>query len=155
MIYCFDPHGKTVPVSPNALEFAPAVYGILIDEYDQVLLQQHPTTSFLFPPGGILEPQDTPSQAVRGHIRRLTGLTPRVGDLLLTEDLYQVSEDEHAYHLIAAYYLLERPQISMVPTETEEAADVRWVGVADLARAQMWFGYNAIQAARWRTKRGA
>lgn len=152
MIYCLDPHGTAVPVSPTALEFAPAVYGILIDEYNQVLLQQHPTTELLSPPGGVLGPQETPAQAVRGHIRRLTGLTPRVGDLLLTEDLYQINEDEHPYHLAAMYYALERPHMSVAPTETEEAADVRWISIADLERTQMWFGYDAVQAARWRMR---
>ena len=154
MIHCYDSQGTIVPMPAELVIFRPAVYGILIDEYEQVLLRLHQESQLWHPPGNILEPNEIPTQAVRFHFRQMTGFTPLISGLLYVEDQHRLTDDNQAWHLSVLYYALERPEISSttVGDAGELSPQVSWRSVAELERQEMLFGYDAIEAAQLRLK---
>lgn len=154
MIHCYDALGNVVPVPDDSVQFRPAVYGILIDEYEQVLLLRHPQTNLWQPPGSILDPQETPKQAVRVYFRRITGITPNVGSLLLVEDQYHITQDEKAWHLSMMYYAMEKPTLTTTTMgeSSDPDIDTRWVPMAELDRTKLQFGWEAILAGQLQQK---
>jgi 8-oxo-dGTP diphosphatase len=149
-IACYDSEGNTVPVAPDTLIFRPAVYGIFI-EHQQILLTRHPQSGLWQPPGGILQPDETPTQAVRHHFRQITGMTPRLGPLLLVEDQYVIDEDKQPWHLSILYYALERPAATVASlTEIESSSQPEWIPLGTLKREQLHLGFEAIEAGRLR-----
>jgi ADP-ribose pyrophosphatase YjhB (NUDIX family) len=151
MIHCYDVAGNTVVVPPDKVIFRPAAYGILI-ENDQVLLTSHSKTNLWHPPGTILEPDETPAQALKQHFRHIAGLTPLVGPLLFVEDQYRLDEDKQAWHLSVLYYVLERPLYSTMTASDMEMHEANWVRSGELKRPRFQFGYEAVQAGRLRLK---
>lgn len=151
-ILCTDLHGRAHPIPAHNLRYRPAVYGIFI-ENEQVLLVTHPETGLLQPPGGILQPTETPTQAVRHHFRRVTGMTPLLGPLLFVEDQYVVDEKDQAWHLTLLYYALDRPDATVASlTEIETSTQYSWVHFDALARDGLQLGYEAIGAGRLRQR---
>lgn len=151
-IVCYDIHGNAVPVAAEAITFRPAVYGIYI-ENRQVLLQKQLQTGLWHPPGTMLAPSDTPTQAIRHYFRQIAGVTPVIGSLLFVEDQYFLDEERRAWKLSAMYYGLERPLTTATTlTESEEASQTQWVPLAELQREQFQFGYEAVQAGKLQQK---
>ncbi|MBK7893853.1 MAG: NUDIX domain-containing protein [Candidatus Promineifilaceae bacterium] len=151
-IVCYDIHGNAVPVAAEAITFRPAVYGIYI-ENTQILLQKQPQTGLWHPPGTMLAPSDTPTQAIRHYFRQIAGLTPVIGSLLFVEDQYFLDEARRAWKLSAMYYGLERPLTTATTlTESDEANQIEWVPLANLQRTQFQFGYEAVQAGKLQQK---
>ncbi|MCP5096114.1 MAG: NUDIX domain-containing protein [Chloroflexi bacterium] len=149
-IACYDSNGNEILVSPENITFRPAVYGIFI-EHQQVLLTRHLQTGLWQPPGGILQQLETPNQAVRHHFREVTGMTPRLGSLLLVEDHYIVDDEKQAWHLSVLYYALKRPEATVASlTEIESSSQPEWVPLATLKREQLQLGFEAIEAGRLR-----
>lgn len=145
-VCCYDVHGNAVSVAPEAITFRPAVHGIFI-ENAQILLLRHPQTGLWYPPGSVLAPHETPTQAVRHYFRQLTGMTPILGPLLFVEDQYHIDSAQQAWHLSVLYYALDRPTAAATTlSELDSSAQPRWVPLAELERNQMQFGYEAIQA---------
>ena len=145
-VSCYDVYGKAVPVATESIAFRPAVYGILI-ENDQVLLLRHPRTELWYPPGSVLASHDTPTQTVRHYFRQLTGMTPILGPLLFVEDQYYIDDARQAWHLSVLYYVLDRPvATATTPADVESSAEPDWLPLVELKRNQMQFGYEAIQA---------
>ncbi|RMH02304.1 MAG: hypothetical protein D6706_00395 [Chloroflexi bacterium] len=147
-IRCYDIYGDSVPVAPEALTFRPAVYGIFLNN-NHILLMRHPKTDLLYPPGEILTPSQTPTQAIRHTFRRLLGTTPLLGPLLYVEDRYYLDESRTAWHLSQLYYALDRPT-TMAALPQQADSDVDWIPLKELTREQLWFGYEAIKAGRLR-----
>jgi len=150
---CFDKEGNLVSVPADGVTFRPAVYGIFIED-DHILLLSDPQTGLLFPPGRILNPGDTPLQAIRQDYRRLTGVTPLVGPLLFVEEQYRLDEHGRAWRLSAMYYALERPSTAALTFHVEEDGPQLDMYLLDkLQRHQLQFGYEAIQAGVLRLSR--
>jgi len=151
-IICYDIFGNPVPVSPEALIFRPAVYGIFI-ENNQTFLLKHPQTELLYPPGHMLAEDETPTQAIRHQFRDLTGMTPKIGPMIFLEDRYFVDDEHRAWHLSALYYALERPKTTATPlSDIDHTNHPEWIHLDNLQRHQMQFGYEAIQAGRLQLK---
>lgn len=151
MIRCYTPQGQAVTVDPRSITFSPAVYGILV-ENDQVLLVV-PQNRLLHPPGGILNNRETPDQAVRSFFRHFVGITPLLGPLVFMEDQYRVDEEGDAWHLSVMYYALERPSGTVItPLDATSLYQPEWFPLATLQREKLQLGYEAIQAAWLRLK---
>lgn len=151
MIRCYTPQGQAVTVDPKSVTFSPAVYGLLL-ENDQVLLV-NPVNRLLHPPGGILSARETPSQAVQAFFRHFVGITPLLGPLVFVEDQYRVDDEGEAWHLSVMYYALERPPGTVITLlDTPAINQPEWVPLATLRREQLQFGYEAIHAAWLRLK---
>lgn len=144
-IACYDPHGNKHAVAIDSLTFLPAAYGLLI-ENNHILLTKHKISGLWFPPGITLAAGETPTQAVRQHFRRVTGMVPEVDALVFVEDRY-LYEEEQGWKLSAMYYALRR-STTAVSTVTEATDNIpkQWLDLADLSREQLQFGYEAIRA---------
>lgn len=151
-IVCYNPEGTPVPVPADSLTFRPAVYGIFI-ENQQVLLMRDPAVDLWRPPGGILQPHEPPTQAVRHFFREVTGMTPKLGPLLHVEEKYRIDDDGQAWHLTMLYYALDRPEATVATlTEIENTIQPDWVPLNELRREQLLLGYEAIEAGKLRSQ---
>lgn len=148
MISCYDVHGNIVLVPVDALQFNPAAYGILIDEYNQVFLLRHAETRLWYPPGGQMAVHETPLQMVRAAFRRATGITPQVDRLVYTEERFEVDEAGRPFHIVALYYRLSKPDIISASMGETAATTLegRWIPLNELSRPLMQFGFTAITA---------
>ncbi len=151
-ISCYDIQGRAISIDSESIQFCPAVYGILL-ENGQVLLMRHPQTGLWQPPGTILAPRDTPTKAIRNYFRQITGSLPILGSLVFVEDQYLVDEQNQAWHLAALYYSLEWPSIpagKLANVTIDQKPEM--VSLNELHRSQMQFGYEAVQAGLLRFK---
>ncbi len=152
LVICYDIKGTAVSVPSNTLTYQIAVYGILI-EREQILLIRHPQTNLWHPPGDVLQGQDAPTSAIRHHFRQVTGMTLRLGALLLVEEKYVIDETDQPQHRSILYYALDRPQVTTASlTEIKQENQPEWLDIADLNRTQLQFGFNAIMAGHLRLK---
>jgi hypothetical protein len=147
-LICHDVTGKPIPIASEALQFRPAAYGIFI-ENELILLQKQAESGLWHPPGRPLRPQDTPAEAIRYHFRQLIGVIPIIGPFLFTAEIFIIDPAQNAWREAQTYYLVERPPV----TETTlpavgTAAPPEWVPLSEINRAQMQFGFDAIQAGR-------
>jgi 8-oxo-dGTP diphosphatase len=151
LIYCYDRDGEAVSVPADSLLFRPAVYGILI-ENEQILLSTDRQTGLWHPPGHILEPHETPAQALTHHLRRVAGLTPLVGPLLFVEDQYLLHENQQPWHLSLLYYALDRPPYFKMALNEMETFEATWVPLTQVKRPNLQFGFDAIQSGQLHLK---
>jgi ADP-ribose pyrophosphatase YjhB (NUDIX family) len=147
-VICYDVDGNTVSVSPGALLFRPAVYGIFI-ENNQILLVRDAAANLWQPPGAPLAENETPAQVLRQVFRRVMGMTPKLGPMVYVEDQYVLDADRRAWHYALTYYALERTATAVATDATEKA---EWFPLDRLERQHMRFGYEAIQAGRLQLK---
>lgn len=151
-IVCYDPQGQPVPVAESALTFRLAAYGIFTENND-VLLLHDPQTDWLSWPGAELAVGERPLQVVSRAYHQLTGIVPRVGPLVLMEDLYQVDGDGRAWHLSAMYYWLERPSATALSlTAVDNNNRPRMILAASVDINQLKFGRQALQLVLRRLK---
>ena len=151
-IVCYNPEGLPVSVPADSLIFRPAVYGIFI-ENQQVLLMRSSDDDLWHPPGGILQPHEPPTQAVRHFFRDITGMTPKLGPLLHVEEKYRIDDDGQAWHLALLFYALDRPAATVATlTEIESAIQPDWIPLNELQREQLQLGYEAIEAGKLRSQ---
>jgi ADP-ribose pyrophosphatase YjhB (NUDIX family) len=144
-VCCYDVRANPVYVSPEAVAFSPAVYGIFI-EGRKVLLSIHPQTDLWHPPGCLLGPRETPVQAIRRHFHAMTGFLPQMGPVIHVEDQFRIDEEGQAWHLSILYYALDRPLGRVISMSPELGKQAEMVAVDELKRSQMQFGYEAVQA---------
>jgi ADP-ribose pyrophosphatase YjhB (NUDIX family) len=143
---CFDDFGRAIDIPPGRLQQRLAVYGVLV-EGDQILLLSHPKTGWWRLPGGIAEPKETPQAALLRHFRQSANFTPMIGPLLLVEDRYWADETGQGWLLVSFYYGLRRQTTGVAGLiNFENSAHPEWVIVTDLTRDRLLFGYDAIQA---------
>ena len=147
LAYCCDSLGKIVPIPQEDLLFRPAVYGILL-ENKQVLLQAHLETGRWHLPGGFVEREQAPDQALRQHFRAATGMMPLIQSVVMVDDLFHY-DGQYGYRLSVLYYLLDRPNSGLVNLiDFNNEARPEWTPLSSLDRADMQFGYDAIQNAQ-------
>ncbi len=149
-IQLFDAAGHAQAVSSEKLTFRPAVYAILI-EHDQVMLLRDRATQLLSPPGRIVAEHEAPTQAIRHYCRDVAGITPILGPLLFMENQYR-SENGRFWQLSVLYYALERPATASInfAENPDSPLQPEWLPLDDLARTQFQFGYEAVQAGKLR-----
>lgn len=147
LVLCGDMYGQLVGVPRSEVAFRPAAYGLLI-ENGRVLLQKHPTTDLLHPPGGMVLAEETISETLRQHFRAATGITPQLGALLMVEQAWRVDRSQQGWSLGVMYYELERPSSGRASVVNfENPARPNWYAIADVAREQMQFGFEAFELA--------
>ncbi len=151
-IVCYDPQGQPVPVAESALTYRLAAYGIFTENNEILLLHDTETDWFAWP-GAVLAVGERPLQVVSRAYHQLTGVVPRVGPLVLMEDLYQIDGDGRAWHLSAMYYWLERPSATSISLMAlNNNLRPRLVQASDVNINQLKFGRQALQLALRRIK---
>lgn len=143
---CYDDDGRAYLVAAESLQFSPAVYGIFI-ENNRILLLRQAGAGLYTPPGLLLPDHEQPGQAIRRYFRRLTGMTPVLGSLLLVEEQYRWVTGQ-GWRLAVMYYALQRPFTATIHLnpETATGAAPEWVDLIDLQRRQFQFGFKAVAA---------
>lgn len=143
---CYDVYGQAFVVEEKDVLFRPAVYGLLI-ENNQILLVKNERGLWELP-GRRLETHEAPTHIVRHHLRQLTGLTLRVSSLVFVEDAFHMDESGQAWHLSMMYYDLSRLDASAAVVIAEDMSlQTEWVPSVMVQRESLQFGYEAIQAA--------
>jgi hypothetical protein len=149
-IHFLDANGRLQAAPSDSFTFRPAVYGILI-EYDQILLLRDLESQLFCPPGRIVAENEAPAQAVRHYFRRLAEMTPVLGPLLFVENQYR-EENDTFWQLSVLYYAVERPSTASISFTEDPEAKTRpeWVRLDSLDRTRFQFGYEAVQAGKLR-----
>ncbi len=152
VVCCYDDDGLPHVVAAESFLFAPAVYGIFIEDNRALLLEQQPRRLYA-PPGCLLSANETPTQVIRHYFRRLTEATLDLGPLLLVEEQHRWLNGR-AYRISALYYALERPSTASIHLNETMAPQTRpvWVDIFDLQRHHFQFGFRAVVAAVTHTR---
>jgi ADP-ribose pyrophosphatase YjhB (NUDIX family) len=145
VVCCYDEDGQLHLVAPDTLVFAPAVYGIFIEDQRILLLQQQ--NGLYAPPGRLVAFNESPNQVIRHYFRRLAEATLDLGPLLVVEEQYRWLNGR-AHRITALYYGLERPSTASIRlNETLELPSrPLWVDLLTLQRHHFQFGFNAVMA---------
>ncbi|MDX6768453.1 MAG: NUDIX domain-containing protein [Elusimicrobiota bacterium] len=116
---------------------------------DKTLLLKHKKLGLWLPPGGHIEPGETPDEAVRREVREETGLeidfvqAPRA-PVMADERVTSLHEPQrvqveaipnHDHHLDLVYFAAARP--GSVERVNHESDELRWHGLADLDGAHL------------------
>jgi ADP-ribose pyrophosphatase YjhB (NUDIX family) len=141
---CYNDAGEATAVPHAELQFRPAVYGLVL-ERGELLLIPHAETSGWRLPGGIMDPSETPEQALQARFREVMGITPTIERLLLVDERYYLDEQGQGWRLVDMFFKAQRPSTrtdSIVATEHESRP--QWVELAALQRSQLELGYTAV-----------
>lgn len=143
---CYDDDGQVYSVAAESLQFSPAVYGIFI-ENNRVLLLRRANAGLYAPPGLLLPDHEEPGEAIRHYFRRLTGVSPILGALLLIQEQYRWLEGQ-GWRVAAMYYGLQRPFTASLHLNSDAVAGAspEWVELLALQRSQFQFGFKAVSA---------
>jgi len=143
-VLCYDDLGGTTAVPYQTLRFQPVVYGLLL-ERGELLLMPHSTREGWQLPGGLMQPTETPEEALQARFRELTGITPSVDRLLLVDERFYLAADGQGWRLVDMFFAVQRPP---APTDRMRAPQheprPQWVELAGLQRAQLELGYAAV-----------
>lgn len=112
----------------------PAVIAVALRGSDVLLVQRRnaPDAGLWGFPGGKIEPGENLSDAALRELREETGLTGRAAGVITALDALSHASDgtlTHHYVLIAVRIL----EVSGAPVAADDAADARWVSLAQLA----------------------
>lgn len=144
-------HAGQLPQAPReASLFRPAVYGILIENHQVLLLRPLSTAAWQLP-GEIVQPGEMPAQALRQSVWSAAGFVPEVGPVVFVEDQYR-PEGDHMWQLTLLYFELRRPEAPYAMIDFDRAAGPEWVSLNMLQRDQLQWGWDAVIAAQARLR---
>jgi 8-oxo-dGTP diphosphatase len=111
------------------------VYGILINDRDEVLVSDECRNGFSFTkfPGGGVEVGEGFPQALEREFEEELGIRVEVGELFYFNDFFQASAFNADHQLISFYYRVHYTEWSSIVTDqhvvplTEEGEKHRWV----------------------------
>jgi 8-oxo-dGTP pyrophosphatase MutT (NUDIX family) len=105
MVTCNAFLGGTKNISKTKLRFRPAVYA-LIPQDDQVLLVSMRRTKKYYLPGGGIDLGEKIEDALKREVREETGIKVEVGQFVhFQEDFFYYDPSDEAYHSMLFYYL--------------------------------------------------
>ena len=88
-------------------------------------------------PGGAQQLGETVAQAARREVMEEVGLEVTLGDIVATVDLIERDRDDRIrYHYTLIDFVAEAPSAALRPGS--DAADARWVSVAEVASLGLW-----------------
>ena len=131
------------------------VYGIIINEMDEVLLSDerrhgHSFTKF---PGGGLEFGEGTKDCLRREIEEELNLDATIGDLFYVNDFYQESAFRKEDQLISFYYRVSEIDTASIETSSiseplsEDGERFRWVSLQELSEDMLTFPIDKVVAA--------
>ncbi len=130
--------------------FTIRVYGLLINELNQVLLvhERMPTMEFTKFPGGGLEFGEGTKDCLIREFKEETGLDVSVGEHIYTTDFYQVSAFNPNHQIISIYYFVQTAEPILLATKekpfdftAEQIADKN--GQSEVCRWIEWKNFSA------------
>lgn len=135
-------------------DFNIRVYGIILNEKDEILLSDERRNGFSFTkfPGGGLEWGEGTLDCLKRELQEELGLKAVPGELFYVNDFFQESRFHTDNQLISFYYLVEEIDIDAIPATihdyplTEEGEKFRWVNRNELKVDELTFPVDKIVA---------
>lgn len=132
------------------------IYGLLINELNQVLISDECRNGFAFTkfPGGGLEFGEGFKAALKREFEEELNLKIEVGDLFYFNDFYQVSAFNPSEQLISFYYFVETENWKSIITDqhevplTADGEKHRWISFYNLDADDFTFPIDKIVAKR-------
>lgn len=136
------------------------VYGLLINEHNEVLISDECRNGFAFTkfPGGGVEVGEGFPNALRREFMEELGIEIEVGDLFFFNDYYQVSAFNPKHQVVSFYYAVNFADWQQIETNqhvvplTEEGEKHRWIPVNELDQDLFTFPIDKIVAKRLKEK---
>lgn len=130
------------------------VYGIILNDQDEVLLSDERRNDFSFTkfPGGGLEWGEGTVDCLKREIQEELGLNAVPGELLYVNDFFQRSKFHEDSQLISFYYLVEEIDWKSISATAhdyplkEEGEKFRWVKRNQLQKDELTFPVDKIVA---------
>lgn len=130
------------------------VYGIILNDQDEVLLSDERRNGFSFTkfPGGGLEWGEGTVDCLKREIQEELGLNAVPGELFYVNDFFQRSKFHKDSQLISFYYLVEEIDLKSIPATaheyplTEEGEKFRWVKRNQLQKDELTFPVDKVVA---------
>ncbi|MDP2860182.1 MAG: NUDIX domain-containing protein, partial [bacterium] len=101
-IKAYDLYGKEHERRLSNFKFRASAYGVLI-ENNKVLFKRHPAIEKFDLPGGGIELDETIPEGLAREFREETGLSVKIGKLLLAEDSFFTYNGEDAHGILIFY----------------------------------------------------
>ena len=128
-------------------QFNIRVYGIIINEKDEVLIADEKRHGFAFTkfPGGGLEWGEGTKDCIRRELQEELGLEAEIGSLFYVNDCFQQSRFHKEHQLISFYYRISKIDLEKIPVSEhdvplkEEGEAFRWVGIEELGEEMLTF----------------
>lgn len=128
-IKAYDLYGKEHLRELKNFKFRTSVYGVLI-EGNKVLLKRHPAIEKFDLPGGGIELDETISEGLEREFKEETGLSVKVGKLLLVEDSFFTFNGEDA-HGILIFYEVEKI-CGVLSVNEDDSVEVKYLDIDSL-----------------------
>ena len=133
-------------------QFNIRVYGLLINEKNQILLSDECRNGYAFTkfPGGGLEFGEGFSEALRREFQEEIGINVEVGDLFYFNDFFQESAFNPHHQLISFYFLVQCNASSQIVANTHEfpltndGEKHRWVSISEISESQLTFPIDKL-----------
>ncbi|MES2558014.1 MAG: NUDIX hydrolase [Bacteroidota bacterium] len=135
------------------------VYGLLINEHNEVLLADERRNGYAFTkfPGGGLEWGEGIIDGLKREFQEELGIEIEVGELFYLTDFFQQSAFSENDQLISVYYHVHVPDLSLIKCaskpETGDCEVFRWVKSEDLSVDELTFPVDKIVAGKLAEKR--
>ena len=121
-------------------KFNVRVYGLLINELNQVLVSDECRGGFAFTkfPGGGVEIGEGLPNALRREFMEEIGIEVEVKEVFYFNDFYQASAFNPKHQILAFYYKVDYPNWKEIVTDqhvvplSEEGEKHRWISIEDL-----------------------
>lgn len=139
-------------------QFIIRVYGLLINEHQQVLISDEYRSGFAFTkfPGGGMEFEEGFKQTLIREFQEELTIDIEVGELFYFNEFYQASAFNSKHQLISFYYFVHYPEWKSITSDqheiplTEEGEKHRWINLRDLNVHDFTFPIDKIVAERLR-----
>ncbi|MEV0585953.1 NUDIX domain-containing protein [Nonomuraea sp. NPDC050310] len=123
----------------SRLLLLPAVTGMVFDSYGRLLVARHEDLGFWAPPGGGVDPDEVPEEAIVRELAEEVGLEVEVRGLIGVfggPEFRTVYPNGHECAYVNAVYALA--VVGGTPTpDMEEITEVRWVGEEEASGLEM------------------
>ncbi|HLP55588.1 MAG TPA: NUDIX hydrolase [Fluviicola sp.] len=129
----------------SAKRFNLRVYGLLINEHNEVLLSDECRKGFAFTkfPGGGLQWGEGIINCLQRELREELGVDATIGELFYLTDFFQQSAFAENDQLISVYYHVHVPDWRVISCKPKPEIDdyevFRWVKLEELSEDQLTF----------------
>ena len=140
-------HNKEIEFDISKAIFRPAIYGIVLDGKNILLVNVKDTGKYFFPGGGIELGEDMESALIR-EIKEETGVDAVVEKNLTFTETFAYYNPHDVYYQTYAFYYVCKPLTKEIvldnPDLEDQATEAYWLNLDDLTADQFQYPANKI-----------